>query len=211
RDHGLKTKLMAWTDIADTDSPSSYGLSDVVARTGRISDRDDEPLALWHAHMLLMLHHLIHHHLLHTHVPVHHVLMLLHLLRRHLGVVAAHLIPAHHVAPTHHLTVTHHVATAHHLTVTHHVTALHAPSAAPHHSAATHSVHHVHSLLHHGLVLLHQFLTLCRAGSFLNLAHLLLHFFQVFLCLCHLLIKLLNAHWLLLSLAGGAGVLLRKG
>src|SRR3989338_772571 len=145
-----------------------------LRKQGGFSDSDDEPLALWHAHMLLMLHHLIHHHLLHTHVPVHHVLMLLHLLRRHLGVVAAHLIPAHH------LTVTHHVATAHHLTVTHHVTALHAPSAAPHHSAATHSVHHEHTLLHHGLVLLHQFLTLCRVASFLNLAHLLLHFFQVF-------------------------------
>ncbi|MNJ57439.1 hypothetical protein D3C77_530280 [compost metagenome] len=117
--------------------------------------------------------------------------MLLHLLRRHLGVVPAHLAPTHRA------------------TIPHHMVAHHAPPATTHHSATPHSIHYLYSLLHHGLMLLHQFLALCRISGLLNLSHLCLHFLQVFLCLCHLLVKLLDAHRLL-SRRGGVSVLLRK-
>lgn len=41
-----------------------------VRKQGGFSDCDDEPLVRRHAHMLLMLHHLIHHQLLHAHVRI---------------------------------------------------------------------------------------------------------------------------------------------
>ncbi|MGC8001027.1 hypothetical protein, partial [Salmonella enterica] len=40
-----------------------------------------------HPHVVLTLHHMIHHLLLHAHVPIHHVLALLQLIGRELGII----------------------------------------------------------------------------------------------------------------------------